>query len=260
MGTKAKSKRLNANKPKCKKGAKVAKQSKAAASHNGNGIRRSAKVTKAKSKKKTESKAKTRTPRKMGRPSGYNQEIAEKICTLISEGKSLRSICLEEGMPNRRTILNWILKNDEFYHQYARAREAQADFLFEQCLEIADHASSDVIIDANGKERTDWECVNRSRLRVDTRKWMAAKLAPKKYGDKLATEISGKDGKPIATSVEISFVSTMRERDEAIPPSRPERGTAPQSQVPKLLPAPNYDGRIFGDIGPHGNRTDWMGR
>jgi hypothetical protein len=81
---------------------------------------------------------------------------------------------------------------EDFRDQYARAREEQADFLFEQCLAIADDDSGDVTIVTDGKgnavERVDHENIQRSRLRVDTRKWMAAKLAPEKYGDRVMHE------------------------------------------------------------------------
>jgi hypothetical protein len=158
-----------------------------------------AKRPKAKAEAKT-AKPKATAPKKTGRPSGYSEQIAEKICLLISEGQSLRTICKEDGMPSRQTILNWILKNDEFHQQYARAREAQADYLFEECLEIADHSTGDAIQDGNGNKRVDHENINRSRLRVDTRKWVCAKLNPKKYSDKVTQEITGKDGGPIEMS------------------------------------------------------------
>ena len=78
-----------------------------------------------------------------------------------------------------------------FSEQYARAREAQADKLAEEALQIADDGRSDTYLDAEGNERTDNEVIQRSRLRVDTRKWLASKMAPKKYGDKVA--IGGAD-------------------------------------------------------------------
>ena len=78
-----------------------------------------------------------------------------------------------------------------FSEQYARAREAQADKLAEESLQIADDGRSDTYLDAEGNEKTDNEAIQRSRLRVDTRKWLASKMAPKKYGDKVA--IGGAD-------------------------------------------------------------------
>lgn len=128
-----------------------------------------------------------------GRPSEFTQEIADAICERIAEGESLRTICRDDEMPNRSTVFRWLAARPEFSDQYARAREAQAEALFEDMLEIADDASGDTkIVGRDGEEREvcDTEFVQRSKLRIDTRKWMAGKLAPKKYGEKL--ELGGK--------------------------------------------------------------------
>lgn len=79
----------------------------------------------------------------------------------------------------------------EFSEQYARAREAQADKLAEEALQIADDGRNDTYVDGDGNVKTDTEVIQRSKLRVDTRKWLASKMAPKKYGDKVA--IGGAD-------------------------------------------------------------------
>ena len=81
-----------------------------------------------------------------------------------------------------------------FSEQYARAREAQADKLAEEALQIADDGRSDTYVDGDGNVKTDTEVIQRSKLRVDTRKWLASKMAPKKYGDKMA--IGGTDDLP----------------------------------------------------------------
>jgi len=78
---------------------------------------------------------------KVGRPTSYNDKIAEKICSLIAEGNSLRSICKRNEMPDKATVMRWLGVHREFSDQYARARESQADKLFEECLEIADGAA-----------------------------------------------------------------------------------------------------------------------
>src|SRR5690606_8467561 len=103
-----------------------------------------------------------------------------------AEGKSLRSICKEPDMPAASTVFLWLTQHEDFSEQYARAREAQADALFDEILEIADDTSQDFIAKGNpdGSETqvVDHEHIQRSRLRVDARKWMAGKLRPKKYG------------------------------------------------------------------------------
>jgi hypothetical protein len=68
-------------------------------------------------------------PKKTGRPSLYNQQLAAQICTRISNGESLRNICREAGMPHMDTIYVWLGKHPVFADQYARAREEQADTL-----------------------------------------------------------------------------------------------------------------------------------
>ena len=125
--------------------------------------------------------------RKKGRPSLYTEALAAKICLRLAEGETLRSICRDKAMPDKATVLRWLAdkKKADFRDQYARARELQADALFDEALEIADDVSGDWTTDKDRKKTLDHENVQRSRLRVDTRKWAAGKLAPKRYGDKL---------------------------------------------------------------------------
>lgn len=140
----------------------------------------------------------------MARPSDYTQETADLICERISEGESLRKICADDEMPNKATVFRWLAAHAEFRDQYAHAREAQADSLADEILDIADDSRLDTYIDENGNTRTDQEVIGRSRLRVDARKWLASKMAPKKYGDKVA--IGGAyDMPPIASNTEVTF-------------------------------------------------------
>lgn len=142
----------------------------------------------------------------MARPSSFKQEIADKICTRLMEGESLRSICEDAKMPGQRTVYQWLNDKTEFQQQYARAREVQADRLAEEILEIADDSSRDTYKDEDGNDRIDHEVVARSRLRVDSRKWLASKMAPKKYGDKVTQEIGGIGGGPVEMNHKIEFV------------------------------------------------------
>lgn len=126
----------------------------------------------------------------MPRASEYSDEIAALICERLAEGESLRSICLDEDMPSQSMVFRWLAadENSLFREQYARARETQADALFDEILDIADDGSNDWMErkDSEG-ENIGWkengEALQRSRLRVDARKWMAGKLQPKKYGE-----------------------------------------------------------------------------
>ncbi len=149
----------------------------------------------------------TAKPKKKGRPSLFTEALAAKICRRLAEGETLRAICRDEAMPNKATVLRWLGEAKvDFRDQYAHAREMQADALFDEALEIADDASGDWAVDKDGKKTLDHEHVQRSRLRVDTRKWAAGKLAPKRYGDKL--QHTGEGGGPIRTEVDLTGIPT----------------------------------------------------
>jgi hypothetical protein len=130
----------------------------------------------------------------IGRPSTYTAAKADAICTHIAHGKSLVSWCKEKGRPNYVTVMRWLDAHEEFRNNYARAREAQADYLAEEIVNISDDGLNDTYTDDKGNVLTNQDVIGRSRLRVDSRKWYASKLAPKKYGDKLA--VGGADDLP----------------------------------------------------------------
>ncbi len=142
----------------------------------------------------------------MARSIEYDQAVADAICERIAQGKSLRSILRDDdSLPVASTIFKWLGINKDFADQYTRAREAQADALFDEILEIADNGVNDTYTDEQGNVRTDQDVIARSRLRVDSRKWMAGKLRPKVYGDKLA--LGGADDlPPIEASLTVKFV------------------------------------------------------
>ena len=125
--------------------------------------------------------------KKKGRPSLYTDKLAAKICRRLAEGESLRAICADRAMPGISTVMGWLFdgSHDGFSEQYARAREAQAEIRADEIVDIADDASGDFTANKDGKLVANSEHIQRSRLRVDARKWIAAKLLPKRYGDKL---------------------------------------------------------------------------
>jgi hypothetical protein len=136
----------------------------------------------------------------MARPSSYNLEIAQIICARISEGESLRQVCRDEAMPSTSTVMKWARDIPQFSEHYARAREMLLEHWAEEITEIADDGSNDWSLrEKRNKEGdvvsseyvVDQENINRSRLRVDTRKWLMSKLAPRKYGDHRSVELSG---------------------------------------------------------------------
>ena len=137
-----------------------------------------------------------------GRPTDYSTDLANEICARIADGESLRAICRDEGMPDPSTVRRWLASRDDFHIQYARAREEQAEAIFEEMLEIADDGSNDWM-ERSGKDGetgdtvVDHEHVSRSKLRIDTRKWMLARMAPKKYGDATNIKLSGDSENPL---------------------------------------------------------------
>lgn len=146
----------------------------------------------------------------MGRPHGYSEEVASAILERIAEGESLNKICKDDAMPSKSTVFKWLGEISGFSDRYARAREAQADVLFDEILEIADDGLNDTYTDDEGNVRTNQDVIARSRLRVDARKWMAGKLRPKKYGEKL--ELSGDPDRPLQTVARIELVALGGEK------------------------------------------------
>ena len=132
--------------------------------------------------------------KKAGPPSLYNKALVAKICRPLAEGKRLRSICRDDAMPAISTVMRWLFdaNHDEFSEQYARAREAQAEVRADEIVSIADDDTNDFTPDKDGKLVVDHEHIQRSRLRVDARKWIAAKLLPKPLRRQAATHGRGR--------------------------------------------------------------------
>jgi hypothetical protein len=111
----------------------------------------------------------------MGRPSKFTPEIADTICDLISQGKTLIHICSLDDFPHHATVCRWLREDEAFRDNYARARQEQADYFADEVIAISDTEPDPQV----------------ARVRMDARKWHASKTAPKKYGDKIEQEISG---------------------------------------------------------------------
>lgn len=106
--------------------------------------------------------------KKRASPVFYSKEIAATICARVSERETLKEICADPAMPARSAAYAWLSEHAEFKDMYARAREERADLLADEIVAIADAA----------------EDANKARLQIDARKWWAAKVNPKKYGDR----------------------------------------------------------------------------
>ena len=103
----------------------------------------------------------------------------------VEKGSSVRAATRIKENIDISTFYKWLAEDEELAKLYARATERRAEAIFEDMLNIADENYKDTYIDENGIERTDHDVVQRSKLRIDTRKWMLAKMMPRKYGDKL---------------------------------------------------------------------------
>jgi hypothetical protein len=144
----------------------------------------------------------------------YSVQLANAICEALVEGRSLRSICTDEDMPGRSTVFRWLEEHAEFRELYARARKVQAEIFFDETIEIADDARNDWMERRTQKD-VSWvangENIQRSKLRIDTRKWVVAKLSPKKYGDK-AEDTGGSEAPVVKVVREIVHVGKRKKK------------------------------------------------
>jgi len=129
----------------------------------------------------------TKDQPKRGRPSDYSAEIADTICDRLAGGESLRAICADAGMPDRATVSRWLARYEEFRDLYGFARECQAECLVDEILKIARDSSRDYVEkrlpDGKMVRVVDHENIARARLRINALKWIAARMAPRKYGN-----------------------------------------------------------------------------
>jgi hypothetical protein len=164
-------------------------------------------------------------------PVRYSRELADVILKRMAEGESLRAICRDKGMPSEVSVRMWAVDDrDGFGTRYAHAMMARCDFWADEILEISDDSSGDTVtVTENGREveKVDHEHINRSRLRVDSRRWLMSKLAPGKYGDKV--ELAHKVETHQGLVVNVSVVGT-----DPTPPAidvQPERPALPTATV-----------------------------
>lgn len=141
----------------------------------------------------------------MGRPSAYTQELADRICEELSQGISLRTVCKADDVPSGQTIFSWMRKYPEFLEQYTRAKEESSDAMAEDIIDISDNATNDWMENNdpdNPYFKLNGEHIQRSKLRVESRKWLMSKMKPKKYGDSKTLDIGNKDGEAFKTDNE----------------------------------------------------------
>lgn len=152
-----------------------------------------------------------------GRPTVFTAEIAARICEGLAEGRSLRDVCTDEDMPAESTVRAWALEDREgFSAQYARAREIGYHAMADELMDIADNGMNDWM-ERRGEEDAGWvangEHIQRSRLRVDTRKWMLSKVLPKVYGEKIDHEVKHDVSDPMKEFLERIAIDGKRIHD-----------------------------------------------
>ena len=141
--------------------------------------------------------------KRTGRPSTYSEAVANDICERIALGNSLRSICMGDDMPHMSTVFKWLGQQPTFAENYTRAREAQADAIVDDILDIADDKSLDP---------------NDRRIRIDTRKWLAGKMRPKKYSDKVLLGSDPDNPLPDATlKIDVTALAEQLRRRATLP-------------------------------------------
>lgn len=107
------------------------------------------------------------------------EELVKEICYRIARGEALTRVCSGPGMPHATTFLSWCRDDVLFDKQYARAMEERMTLMAHEITEIADDSSGDSMLDSDGYVRVDHEHIQRSKLRIDTRKWLMGKVLPK---------------------------------------------------------------------------------
>lgn len=143
------------------------------------------------------------------RQSTFTDAIGDRICVMLIDGRSLKSICTDDDMPAQSTVFKWLTDIPSFSEKYARARELQADTIADEILHIADNTEVGVEIttEADGTTKTkEGDMVAHRRLKIDSRKWYAGKLAPKKYGDRSTVDLNA--------NVSLSLCDALKELPE----------------------------------------------
>lgn len=121
---------------------------------------------------------------KRGRPTDYTDALGDEICSLIADGTSAKQTCDRVGI-SRPTLYRWLREHESFHSNYMRAREDAADTLADELMDIAETE----------------EDVARAKVKIDARKWVAARMKPKSWGDRQQHEHSGPDGSPLAINI-----------------------------------------------------------
>lgn len=143
--------------------------------------------------------------KKTGRPGGVpayvnKEDIKRQLVAWVSEGKTLRDFCRQDGMPGYNALYTWLAEDPVFEGLFARARVVGHDAIADECLALADKEPLEVFDEA-GNRRYDPASIAWKKNQIETRLKLLAKWNPKKYGDK--TIVAGDADQPVV--VQASF-------------------------------------------------------
>jgi hypothetical protein len=111
------------------------------------------------------------------------RRVAARVCERIATTpQSLADICESSDMPGIATVFRWLHRHPEFREMYVIAKQEQVEILMDECIQIVDNASKDVIVTKDGRTILNPVAVQRAKLQVSFRQWTASKLHPRKYG------------------------------------------------------------------------------
>jgi hypothetical protein len=177
----------------------------------------------------------------VGRPTNYQPRMAAKICEAIAEGRSLREICGEPGMPSRESVRRWHARHEDFRQQYDAARLLAADLIADDINDMLD-ALPDAVRAAAAAGINENAVVSAHRTQLDGKKWLLSKIAPARYGDRI--EVAGNPAAPLIpveidnTKIALAIVNLLT---AAKPPEFPSSVTVvdvtPLAE-PAALPQP----------------------
>jgi hypothetical protein len=135
------------------------------------------------------------------RPVAFTEELFIKLLDRLAQGETLVAICADQTMPTRQSLFQKLYKDENARELYYAAREMQMEAMAEEILELSDNNSDDWSTDDRGRRVANNDVLQRARLKVDTRKFIMAKMAPRRFGEKNFTEVSGDPNKPLTLTV-----------------------------------------------------------
>lgn len=152
-----------------------------------------------------------------GGPTTLTWEIAEEICERLADGESMKAICRDPDMPNITLIYKWKRDTPWFDRMFKQARQDQVHTLVDEIIDIADDSTNDYVERETAKGTTivlDEEHIRRSAIRIEARKWLAERMAPKEFGPKAELAVGNPDGSSLMPTQIILVAAPMPQKPE----------------------------------------------